>query len=102
MGHQELLQFRSYSLPKKRGRTGHFKSDGLRLTRVFFGHFIVNSGAKKTQKNSLKLSTLEARLNFCSIFLGFYYLKHEKTRFPLKKLKFFAQKLSPLEARCLP
>ena len=29
--------------------------------RGFFGHFFVNSGAKKTQKISLKLSTLEAR-----------------------------------------
>ena len=41
MGHQELLQFRSYSLPKKRGRTGHFKNDGLRL---------ISLGCKQKQK----------------------------------------------------
>ena len=52
---------------------------GLRGPKAgFFGHFFVNSGAKKTKKISLKLSTSEARSNFCSIFLGFYYLKHEK------------------------
>ena len=45
----------------------------LLLVQGFFGHFFVNSGAKKTQKISLKLSTSEARSNFCPIFLGFYY-----------------------------
>ena len=44
----------------------------------FLGRFFVNSGAKKTQKISLKLSTSEARTNFCYIFLGFYYSKYEK------------------------
>ena len=47
----------------------------------FFGRFFVNSRAKKTQKLSLKLSTLDARSEYGSLFLGFYYLKHEKTRF---------------------
>ena len=60
---------------------------------------VVNTGATKTQKNSLKLSTSEARSNYCSIV---YYSKYEKTRFSPKKLKIFAQKLSPSEARCLP
>ena len=55
------------------------------LNPGFFGHIFVNSAAKKTQKNSLNLSTLEARSNFCPIFLGFYYLKHQKKLdFPLK------------------
>ena len=45
----------------------------INIYRGFLGHFFVNSGAKKTQKNSLKLSTSEARSNFCPIFLGFYY-----------------------------
>jgi len=45
---------------------------------VFFGRFFVNSRAKKTQNFSLKLSTLEAKSKYGSIFLGFYYLKHEK------------------------
>lgn len=51
----------------------HHTQINAHYSRGFFVRFFVNSGAKKTQKISLKLSTSEARSKFCSIFLGFYY-----------------------------
>ena len=54
------------------------KIEGLK--QGFLGRFFVHSRAKKPQKFSLKLSTLEARSKYYSIFRGFYYLKHEKTK----------------------
>ena len=62
---------------KKKVWFGSMKTSGFQF-RGFFGRFFVNSRAKKTSKNPLKLSTLEARSKYGSIFLGFYYLKHEK------------------------
>ena len=53
---------------------GYQKSKAFKA-RGFFGRFFVNSGAKKTQKISLKLSTSEARSNYCSIVFGVLLLK---------------------------
>ena len=40
---------------------GQYSKFGTVKAGGFFGHFFINSGAKKTQKISLKLSTSEAR-----------------------------------------
>ena len=42
----------------------------------FFWALFRKLRSQKNSKNSLKLSTSEARSNYCSIFLGFYYSKY--------------------------
>ena len=64
------------------------------LKQVFLGHFFENS--KKTEKNSLKLSTWEARSHFCSFFLAFYHF------IARKKPQNFGSKTQPIGGQVPP